>query len=251
LKNGKQEVYTLSLSPEKKAFEERCGIREVAIASTEALTEVKIESVNTLATPIKERIITTVAKPAEVSVGTIADDFEITDEKAVMHLRNGKTEEYNLKNPKEREAFEKKFGKIISPSVSVTTAAESVKVVPAQPGYSVTTVQATRANEVTVIGTEDELIIREEQTLFTITQKTTSEELESLIKKIKEKGYELKFTNKDYNDGALTQISGTVKYKDSNSSFSATDFNKLIISTYRDGDKIRFKVFIGTKKVVS
>ena len=35
LKNGKQEVYTLSLSPEKKAFEERCGIKEEEIAVTE------------------------------------------------------------------------------------------------------------------------------------------------------------------------------------------------------------------------
>jgi hypothetical protein len=168
-----------------------------------------------------------------------------------MHLKNGKTEVYNLKNPKEREAFEKKFGKIISPSVSVTAAAEPVKVVPGQSVYPVTTVQASRLNEVTVIGTEDEIIIREEQTLFTITTKTTSEELESLVKKMKEKGYELKFTNKDYNDGVLTQISGTVKYKDSNSAFSASDFSKLTISTYRDGDKIRFKIFIGTKKGVS
>lgn len=254
LKNGKTEVYTLSIKDQKKAFEERCGIKEVAIEPVEVeevnLTEVRVEPVETLTTPIKESVMTTVAEPVEINVSTIADDFEITDEKAVMHLRNGKTEVYNLKNPKEREAFEKKFGKIISPSVSVTTAGEQVKVVP-QSQYSVTTVQATRANEVTVIGTEEELIIREEQTLFTITQKTTSEELESLIKKLKEKGYELKFTNKNYNDGALTQISGTVKYKDSNSSFSATDFSKLIISTYRDGDKIRFKVFIGTKKGVS
>jgi hypothetical protein len=255
LKNGKQEVYTLSLSPEKKAFEERCGIKEVAIEPIEVeeinVTKVRVEPAETLVTPIKESVITTVAESADVNVGTIADHFEISDEKAVMHLKNGKTEVYNLKNPKEREAFEKKFGKIISPSVLVATTVEPVKVVPGQSGYSVTTVQASTVNEVTVIGTEEELIIREEQTLFTITPKTTSEELESLVKKMKEKGYELKFTNKDYNDGVLTQISGSVKYKDSNSSFSATDFSKLIISTYRDGDKIRFKLFIGTKKGIS
>jgi beta-lactamase regulating signal transducer with metallopeptidase domain len=253
LNNGKQEVYTLSLSPEKKAFEERCGIiKEVAIAPTEALTEVRVESVNTLTTPIEERIITTIAEPTVVSAGTIADDFEITDEKAVMHLKNGKTEEYNLKNPKEREAFEKKFGKIISPSVSVTAAVEPVKIVAGQSEHPVlTTVSASPTREVSVINTEGEAIIVEEDMLFTITKKTTAGELESLVKKMKEKGYELKFTNKDYSDGVLTQISGTLKYKDSNSAFSATDFSKLIISTYRDGDKIRFKIFIGTKKGIS
>src|SRR6185503_11462555 len=37
LKNGKTEVYTLSIKDQKKAFEERCGIREVAIAPTVAV----------------------------------------------------------------------------------------------------------------------------------------------------------------------------------------------------------------------
>ena len=68
---------------------------------------------------------------------------------------------------------------------------------------------------------------------------------------MKEKGYEFKITNKNYDDGVLTQISGMVKYKDSGSSFTATDFNQVTISTYRDGNKVRFKIFIGTKKVVS
>jgi hypothetical protein len=68
---------------------------------------------------------------------------------------------------------------------------------------------------------------------------------------MKEKGYELKFINKDYNDGVLTQVSGTVKYKDSNSSFSATDFSKVTVSSYHDGDKIRFRISIGTKKGIS
>ena len=256
LKNGKTEVYTLWLKDQKKAFEERCGIKEVAIEPAEVeevkLTEVTVESAEALTTPVEERISTTVTVPVQVGLETIADDFEITDEKAVMHLRNGKTEVYNLKNPKEREAFEKKFGKIISPAVSVTTAVEPVKVVTEESMHPVlTTVPASQENEVRVIGDEEEVIILEEQTLFTITRKTTAEELESLVNKMKEKGYELKFTNKNYNDGVLTQISGTLKYKDSNSSFTATDFNQVIISSYLDGSKVRFKVFIGTKKVVS
>ena len=256
LKNGKTEVYTLSIKDQKKAFEERCGIKEVAIMPVEVeevkVTEVKVESAQTLTTPVEERVMTTVAVPAQINLGTIADDFEITDEKAVMHLKNGKTEVYNLKNPKEREAFEKKFGKIISPAVSTTTAVNAVTAITDQSEQSVlTTVSAASpVNPVTVIDI-DNVITGDEDMVVTITKNTKPEELDALVKKMKEKGYEFKITNKNYDDGVLTQISGTVKYKDSDSSFSATDFNQVTISTYRDGNNVRFKIFIGTKRVVS
>jgi len=270
LKNGKTEVYTLSIRDEKRAFEVRCGIaEEVAIAPTEAITEVRavtaetmtepveeriaktvtVPAKTTLTVPVEERITKTITVPSKASLGTIADDFEITGDKAVMHLKNGKTEEYNLNNPKERETFEKKFGKIISLPVEITTAIEPVTVIAEQSESPVLTT-VSPSKEVRVIDTENELVV-EEEVLFTITKKTTAEELESLVKKMKEKGYELKFTNKDYNDGVLTQVSGTVKYKDSNSSFSATDFSKVTISSYHDGDKIRFRISIGTKKGIS
>ena len=59
LKNGKQEVYTLSLSPEKKAFEERCGIKEEEIA----VTEVRVAEAQTLTTTEEELKVIEVAKP--------------------------------------------------------------------------------------------------------------------------------------------------------------------------------------------
>lgn len=252
LKNGKTEVYTLSIKDQKKAFEMRCGIpEEVAIAPVKAAAEVNVVTAETMPVPVEERITTTVAEPAKVNLGTIADDFEINDKKAVMHLKNGKTEEYNLADPKEKAAFEKKFGKIISPSVSVTSAIEPVKVVAEPLEHPVlTTVAVFPSREVRVIDTENKLAV-EEEILFTITKKTTADELESLVKRMKDKGYELKFTNKDYNDGVLTQVSGTVKHKDSNASFSASDFSKVIISSYREGNKIRFMISIGTKKGIS
>ena len=251
LKNGKTEVYTLSIKDQKKAFEVRCGIPEVAIVPIEAVTEVNVVTAQTATVPVEERITTTVAEPVKVSLETIADNFEISDNKAVMKLKNGKIEEYNLADPKEKAAFEKKFGKIISPSVSITSAIEPVKVVAEELEYPVlTTVSASPSREVRVIDTENELAV-EEEILFTITKKTTAEELESLVKKMKDKGYELKFTNKDYNDGVLTNVSGTVKHGDSNASFSATDFSRVTISSYRDGDKIRFMISIGTKKGIS
>ena len=254
LKNGKTEVYTLSLKDQEKAFEERCGIKEVAIASTIA-TEANVANVVNPASTVNTVNVANVANSltaANVVNETIAENFEISDNKAVMHLKNGKTEEYNLANAKEKQAFEKKYGRIISPSVSTTTAVNAVTAIVEQPleNLVLTTASVSPENAVTVIDT-DNVITGEEDILVTISKNTKPEELEALVKKMKEKGYEFKITNKNYDDGVLTQISGTVKYKDSDSSFSATDFNQVTISTYRDGNKIRFKIFIGTKKVVS
>jgi hypothetical protein len=50
-------------------------------------------------------------------LSTVSDDFEITDDRAVIHLKNGSTEEYDLKNKEQRKKFEEKYGKIVSTSV--------------------------------------------------------------------------------------------------------------------------------------
>ncbi|HEV8273721.1 MAG TPA: hypothetical protein VGQ04_20555, partial [Chitinophagaceae bacterium] len=84
---------------------------------------------------------------------------------------------------------------------------------------------------------------------ITITKGTTPEQLEKLIGQLKEKGYELTFTNKDYNDGILTQLSGIIKYKGSNSSFSLSDFDQAIIKVYREGDNVEFRIYTGKNKV--
>ena len=72
LKNGKTETYTLSLKSGKKAFEERCGIKEVAIESVEQ-EEIKIDteviSKPVLATEaeLEEVVVTGVKSPTNVS----------------------------------------------------------------------------------------------------------------------------------------------------------------------------------------
>ena len=48
-----------------------------------------------------------------------SDHFEITDKKAVIHLRNGKTEEYDLTDSAQRRNFEANYGKIISVAANV------------------------------------------------------------------------------------------------------------------------------------
>ncbi|HLG39481.1 MAG TPA: hypothetical protein VI461_07425 [Chitinophagaceae bacterium] len=67
---------------------------------------------------------------------------------------------------------------------------------------------------------------------------------------MEEKGIELKFDDVDYKDGILVNISGTIKFKDSHGSFSATDFSKLILSSIKKGEHVYFKVDI-QKKVAS
>lgn len=262
LKNGKTEVYTLSIKDQKKAFELRCGIAEVAIAPIEAVTEVNVVTAQTKPVPVEERIITTAAEPAKVRLETIAENFEINDQKAVMHLKNGKTEEYNLADPKEKAAFEKKFGKIIKPSaVSTTTGVYSVVSVAEQPEPSIsTTVSIMPAKEVAVINDEGEIftdddakaITIEPEILLTITQKTTREQLELFKVDLKMKGFELSYDEPEYRNGILVKISGTIKSKDGQANFVGVDFNKIIISQVKKGEKIYFRIDeVEKKKVVS
>jgi len=88
---------------------------------------------------------------------------------------------------------------------------------------------------------------------ITITIKKTikPEDLESLITKFKEKGYELKFTDKNYDNGILTELNGTVKYKGSSCTFSFSDFNQATIAVYRNGDDVFFRVYTGKKRTAS
>jgi len=108
LKNGKQEVYTLSLSPEKKAFEERCGIKEEEIAVTEvrvtdALTtteEVKVievakpvlattNNINSvqevrIASNVKNTVNST--NSVESNIATIVEEPTVATERRILHL---------------------------------------------------------------------------------------------------------------------------------------------------------------------
>ena len=244
------------MKSQKKAFEERCGIKEVAIAPVEVLTEARVATTEALTTPIEKAVTTTVAEPVIVSPGTIADDFEITDDKAVMHLKNGKIEEYNLKNPKEKEAFEKKFGKIIKPTKAKTGVYSVVSGAELAETSVSTTVSIMPAKEVAIISEdgamstiEDAKVITiEPEVLLTITQKTTKEQLESFKADLKVKGFELTFDETEYKNGMLVKISGTIKSKEGQANFVGVDFNKIIVSQVTKGEKIYFRIDEVVKK---
>ena len=242
LRNGKTEVYTLSLNSDRKAFEERCASKEMADVPV-------FEMELTLATPEKE--VTAV----NVVTETIADNFEISDNKARMYMRNGKVEEYNLADPKELKVFEQRFGKVIRPSLSPTKSVTSVVTDIAEPSLS-TSVTIAPVNDVAVISDQGDITTIEEATaitlepeiLLTITNKTTAEELEIFKKKLKDKGFEFNYDETEYKNGLLVKISGTLKSKDGQANFVGVDFHKLIISQVKNGEKIYFRVDEMTKK---
>ena len=260
LKNGKTEVYTLSIKDQKKAFEERCRVSEIAIAPTETVIDVNITADETEIVPVEEKITTTVAAPVELIKSTIAEEFEINDNKAVMKLKNGKTEEYNLADPKEKAAFEKKFGKIITAApVKTTTGVYSVVSAARESSPSLsTTVAIVPTKEVTVINDDGEIfddahaITIEPEILLTINQKTTKEQLEGFKMDLKVKGFELTFDEPEYKNGILVKISGTIKSKDGQANFVGLEFNKIIISQVKKGEKTYFRIDeVEKKKVVS
>jgi beta-lactamase regulating signal transducer with metallopeptidase domain len=242
LKNGKTETYTLSIKDQKKAFEERCGVQEVAIASTVAVEPSVTEAVNDV---VEVRPV----------ISTIADDFEISDNKAVMKMRNGKVEEYNLADPKEKEAFEKKFGKIYKLAPSKTSvysiaSTENAETSIASTQIIVPTKEVAVINESFGLTTteEAEAITIEPEVLLTITGTTTKEDLQSFQKTLKEKGFELTYDETEFKNGILVKISGSLKSKDGTANFVGVDFNKIIISQVKKGEKIYFRIDEAAKK---
>ena len=53
------------------------------------------------------------------NLSPVSSEFEITNKKATIKLKNGVTENYDLTNKDERAAFEKKYGKIINVNTNI------------------------------------------------------------------------------------------------------------------------------------
>ena len=255
LKNGKTEVYTLSLKDQKKAFEERCGTKEVAVSEI-SLSEIEepgeIKEVTIAEVPVKvttaelaEVVVTGV--PLKKAVSTTGEIKEVT----VTGKPLTKT---IVANPDMQEVVVS--GAPLKKAVTTTGEIKEVTVIGNPIKTSVTNIKNPNVNVVSEANTTNTTNIGsnpsdngELDIKITITKETTPEQFEKLIGQLKEKGYELKFTNKDYNDGMLTQLSGTIKYKGSNSSFSLSDFDQVIIKVYREGDNVEFRIYSRKNKV--
>ena len=142
------------------------------------------------------------------------------------------------------------------PSIAIVTNPDIKEVpVPARPSGVSTTVKSNAVAKANVAGTTitstDQAMIGDVDIKITIKNTAKPEDLESFISKLKDKGYELTFDNKDYDDGILRNLRGTIKYKGSSSTFSFTDFDQATIIVYRDGDKVNFKIYTGKRKVTT
>ena len=82
---------------------------------------------NSLNTQLTRQLLDTVPTPPKTvkpgipasnkKLSALSDDYEINEDRALIHLKDGRTEEYDLHNKEQRKNFEDKYGKIVSVNV--------------------------------------------------------------------------------------------------------------------------------------
>lgn len=171
----------------------------------------------------------------------VASSYEITDKLAVIELKDGKVEKYDITKPEEKAKFESKYGKIISsPSgIGVSNAA----LVEARPGVHVGNVAPGVGSTLMVDNDYVYNYTGDEDVLIKITKNTTRDDLEKFKKQMKDKGIELEFTETEFDDqGKLVMISGRMKSKTGQSNFVSTELGVLYIGVIQKGEKTLFTV---------
>ncbi len=234
LKDGNEEVYDLNIPSQKEAFEKKYGNSPIVADPPQP--------------PGLPTKVVRIIKPGEPDkVAALCDDFEINDKRAVMHLKNGQIEEYDLSDTKSRKRFEEKFGKILDVSLTGIVAPAAVISEPA--GVTVVSGLSTPviAAPTLAIAENGQTFSGDEEILVTISKKTTASQLEEFKSKMKERGIELKYDHTDFKEGVLVNISGTIKLEDNIARFSANDFGKLILSTVTNGERVYFRVRVEEK----
>jgi len=231
LKNGAVEEYNLANDAEKKKFETKYG----KIIEVSARVEGVNEPVKVIDYPASERVSEEPITVTGYLIKKKASEEPIT---VTGYLIKKKTSEE-----------------------PITVVGHPIKKIASEEPVSVIAVEGTRTaiaptriageTAVTFLNEEGNLISGEEEILVTITKRTTREELDQFVRQMKEKGFELKFDNIKYDNGILVRISGTIKYKNGQGSFSETGFNKLIISGIKDGDRFHLKIDTRVNKTVS
>ena len=266
LKDGKSEQYDLDNEKQKEAFEKKYG-------------------------PVLPPPPPPPAKPViagedeDIDLSGISSEYEITNKIAILKLKNGTIEKYDLTSPEQRSTFENKYGRIISTNPATSVDLRTVAAISSTSGTTViapvsadiaTTVSTdvvapVSAKLSTIVKTKVAVspvapltsnlavipddysytITGKEDILVTITKYTSKQQLEEFKQQMKAKGIELTFDKTEYNaKGFLVSIKGTMKSKDSQSNFSATDFSKLFLAMMKKGDRTYFKVSTSNSKEV-
>lgn len=244
LKDGTTEKYNLSDATEKKVFEKKYGVLPPPIPPIQSITPIApMPAIAPIAPMPAVAPIKSEAVGYNSILNDVAKEFEITDTKAVITLKNGRVERYDLTDKTSKKQFEKKYGKLY-PASAPSRGATPV----AYMSGSGTTVIAPMApmpgERPMIVDDYGYSITGKEDVLITITKNTTRSQLDNFIKQMKAKDIELHFENINYNDGVLTEISGYMKSRDGRSNFVANDFYKLVLATIKKGERTYFKVSI-------
>ena len=135
--DGKIETYDLDSKEQRDAFEKKYGVKleDLIPPPLPIPTLPPVEAVPgstpippvAPVPPVRNGQISSVITPTAISNGDglnlsgISSEYEITDKKAVIKLKDGTVEKYDLTNKKEHAAFEKKYGKIININTHINT----------------------------------------------------------------------------------------------------------------------------------
>jgi hypothetical protein len=276
-KDGSSERYNLEDEKERADAEKKYGSLPIMPPADLPLSPAFPAAPVTPASPVPSR---------DASILRVSDDFEITNEKARITLRNGKTEYYDLTNAKEKKEFESRYGRIITPATPADVTAPvvvlgrgegltSTTIAPAKvaatTGVGLTAAVTPRpraggvtsttpmlalapsvAGGVAVIDDEGYAITGNEDIVVKITKNSKRQELDAIIQQMKAKGIRLSYDEIEYNEkGQLVVLTGTMSSGDgSKSRFVASDFEMLILAMIKKSDRTIFKVSTRDSKEV-
>ena len=231
LKDGTIEEYDLSNAAERKKFETRYGkIIEVGV---------KAEGINE---PVKvvEYPARTIVSNEPVTVTGYSLNKTVSNEPVTV---TGHSLNKNVSNePVVVTGYS--LNKNVSNEPVTAISAEGTSTV-------ITPTRIEGESGVTFLNEEGHIISGEEEILFTISKRTTQEQLKALVSEMKEKGIQLKFDKTEYKNGILVHIEGSTKFKDQNNNFSVTDFSKFIVTKVKNGEHIFIQIRIDKGKQVS
>lgn len=251
LKNGTTEKYNLSKPEEKAAFEKKYGTLpeppEPPAPSTPANHSVAAPH------PAPLPVVAPApppppAAPVVSKLPSNVSNIHIKDEKAIVRLKNGKVETYDLSKPAEKDTFEKKYGDVKPPPPPVAPAApdtvfgiaSQVIIQVAEPVAAASGVPVASFSGASIEvqpPTHSRSPIDKEEIIIEIPKQITIEKIEELRKELLLKGYSISLRNTNFQNSFLQSVEGVIADEESRSSFKVQDFSNISISrvTYKNG----------------
>ncbi|MFT3822328.1 MAG: M56 family metallopeptidase [Chitinophagaceae bacterium] len=271
LKDGTTETYDLSNPKEKAAYVKKYGEVPVPpVAPAPPAAPAAPAAVTAMTTPptAPEAPVAPVAPALPKGVAGIK--IRQKSNTAIVTLKDGKTETYDLNNKEQKEAYETKYGDFTPPAAPaaptvpvsgvtppVAPAAPAVPPAPAktavhysadevvvtnvlaigeQPGTTVAPQRIILSGEVSI--TPVNYPVRVENisnsgSKFLIGKKMTAAELEHQKQYMQKKGFDVTISKADFSKGYLSMLDLSIGKDGKSKKITASDFDDLIISTFK------------------